>query len=219
MTRGARAAWAAGAATTALGAGAVVGARVVRRRRAPVPGEPAASGVDLSGAPYPLMAESPRRAVGTRGNVRVLGSETEPVMVRRLAGWVPAPPTSPLARTVAYAWAAPVTFVGLLAGLVTGARPALRDGVLVFAPARGVAGLALRLRGFSATALGHVVVARHEPGPALLAHELVHVRQAERLGPLFVPVYLALWLRYGYVRHPLERAARLGGRRAVGARA
>lgn len=217
MRRGARAAWvAAGAGTAALGAVAVAAVRVVRRRRVPVPGKPT-SAVDLSGAPYPLMAESPRRAVGARGNVRVLGPETEPAAVQRLAGWVPAPPASPLARAAAYTWAAPVTLVGLLAGLAAGARPALRDGVVVFAPARGVAGLALRLRGFSATALGHVVVAAHEPGPSLLAHELVHVRQAERLGPLFVPVYLALWLRYGYVRHPLERAARLGGRRATGA--
>jgi hypothetical protein len=87
--------------------------------------------------------------------------------------------------------------------------------VLLFAPARGVTGAILRLRGFAAITLGHVVVARVDPGRRLFAHELVHTRQAERLGPLFPPVYLALHAAYGYTRHPLERAARLGARRAT----
>ncbi|MEX0705789.1 MAG: hypothetical protein WD041_04155, partial [Nitriliruptoraceae bacterium] len=50
---------------------------------------------------------------------------------------------------------------------------------------------------------------------SLLAHEAVHVRQFERLGPLMVPVYLWLAARHGYRDHPLERAARLGARRAT----
>ena len=28
------------------------------------------------------------------------------------------------------------------------------------------------------------------------------------LGPLFMPLYVLLWLAYGYERHPLERDAR-----------
>jgi hypothetical protein len=61
-----------------------------------------------------------------------------------------------------------------------------------------------------------VVVARGQPSAALLAHELVHTRQAERLGPFMAPVYLGLLARYGYLRHPMERAARRAGRRARG---
>jgi hypothetical protein len=44
-------------------------------------------------------------------------------------------------------------------------------------------------------------------------HELVHVRQYERWGPLFVPAYLAssaiIWLRGGdpYRDNPFEREA------------
>ncbi len=41
----------------------------------------------------------------------------------------------------------------------------------------------------------------------LLAHELHHVRQYRALGPLFLPVYGLLFLRYGYRRHPMELAA------------
>jgi hypothetical protein len=42
----------------------------------------------------------------------------------------------------------------------------------------------------------------------LLAHERHHVRQSMLWGPLFVPVYLALAIPFGYRRHPMERAAR-----------
>jgi len=104
--------------------------------------------------------------------------------------------------------------IGLLVGATTATRPRVRDGVLLFAPAGGLAGAVLRLRGYAAITLGHVVIARVDPGPRLMTHELVHTRQAERLGPLFAPVYLALHAAYGYARHPFERAARLAGRTA-----
>jgi hypothetical protein len=44
-------------------------------------------------------------------------------------------------------------------------------------------------------------------------HELVHVRQYERWGPLFVPAYLLCWLvqmlrgKSGYWDNPFEREA------------
>ncbi len=38
-------------------------------------------------------------------------------------------------------------------------------------------------------------------------HELRHVRQYERLGCAFLPVYLLWYRRRGYARHPLERDA------------
>jgi hypothetical protein len=52
-----------------------------------------------------------------------------------------------------------------------------------------------------------------QPSAALLDHEALHVRQAERLGPLLFPVYVWLNAVYGYRDHPLERGARLGARR------
>jgi hypothetical protein len=108
-----------------------------------------------------------------------------------------------------------MSLAGLILGAASGARPQLRDGVLLFPNARGPAGALLKAQRYDATTLGHVVVATNDPGPGLFAHELIHVRQAERLGILFGPAYVLLWLLYGYGRHPLERAARLGGRRAT----
>lgn len=47
--------------------------------------------------------------------------------------------------------------------------------------------------------------ARH---PTVLNHEAVHVQQARRLGWRFKWRYLALLVRYGYLRHPMEVEAR-----------
>ncbi|MPZ86819.1 MAG: hypothetical protein GEU81_01875 [Nitriliruptorales bacterium] len=169
--------------------------------------------VELSGAPYPLPTAG-RQMPGPVENAQVLGPPSEPALFQALAGWVPDPPRSTPARVLAYAWASPMSLAGLLVGMASGARPRIREGVVLFPGAEGLSGWMLRTRGFQATALGHVVIARGNPNPSLLAHELVHVRHAERLGPLFAPLYGALWLAYGYARHPMERAARLGGRRA-----
>lgn len=212
-----RARWVtAGIAAVGLAGVGVVGVRTVRARLAPAVGQPGAP--DLSGAPYPLEPV-PRAQRRVGGNARVLGRDTEPAALRWLATWVPPTPQAPAVRALTYAWAAPMSLAGLVLGAASGSVPEIRDGVLLFARARGLAGPALRSRGFGATALGHVVVAIGDPSPSLLAHELVHVRQAERLGPLFAPLYLGLLAAMGYTRHPLERAARLGGRRTGGARA
>lgn len=133
-----------------------------------------------------------------------------------LADWIPAPPASTVAQIAARIWAAPMTLVGLLAGVASGARPQLRDGVVLFAPARGLTAAAVRWRGFAAVALGHVVLALEEPSPELLTHELVHVRQAERLGPFMAPAYLGLLAVHGYARHPMEHAARLAAANGQG---
>jgi hypothetical protein len=135
----------------------------------------------------------------------------EPEIVSRLATWSPAPPGGSLARLAGYAWAAPLTAAGLLLGALSGARPHLHEGALVFADARGLAGHMLRWRGFSAATLGHAIVAVGQPSASLLAHELTHVRQAERFGPFFAPLYLAALVRYGYRHNPFERAAYLAG--------
>jgi hypothetical protein len=200
------------AVMVAVGAiGAAVAALTFRLHRA-VEGPPP----DLSGSPAAAPPRSARRTPAPIGEARVLGPVKEPSPLQSLAGWVPAPPRSPLTKALAYAWASPMTLAGLLVGLASGARPEVRDGVLLFAEARGPAGAILRARGFAATALGHVVVATRRPTDELMAHELVHVRQAERLGAVFAPVYGLLYLAYGYARHPMERAARLGGRRLAG---
>lgn len=202
-----------GAAGVAAGTGAaVLAARAVRARRRTTGGAaPAGVWADegWSGAGVPLRRLRPRT---TTGEAHVLGLDGEPDWVAALAAWVPDPPATPVGRVLARVWAGPVTLAGLLVGLLAGVRPEVRDGVIVFAPARGLVRWALRRRGFVATTLGHVVIGRVCPGAALWAHELVHTRQAERLGPLMAPVYWGLLLRYGYARHPMERAARRAGR-------
>lgn len=68
--------------------------------------------------------------------------------------------------------------------------------------------------------LGHVVLCVDEIDDATLAHELVHVAQYERWGPLFVPCYLGAAvvaaLRGGdlYRDNPFETAARCLDRQA-----
>lgn len=132
-----------------------------------------------------------------------------------LAAWVPAPPRTAAGRIAVYVWAAPLTLVGGALGVLSGGRPRRVDGAVVFSGSGGPMGAVLRRRGFSGTTLGHaIIVTPSEPSAALLAHELVHTRQAERLGVAFGPVYVALLARYGYERHPMERAARRGAGQA-----
>ena len=126
----------------------------------------------------------------------------------RLEAWEPRPLRHPLARAGALVWASPVSTVGVVLGLVSAAPARIRSGVLLFAPLRGVPRRVMQRRGFAAATFGHVVLSiPANPSPQLLAHELVHTRQAERLGILMAPVYLALLAIYGYRRHPLELAA------------
>jgi hypothetical protein len=99
-------------------------------------------------------------------------------------------------RWLAYAWASPTTCLALpyLIAALMGGRIAVVDGVLECSgPA--VAAILRRIaprQDIDAMALGHVVAGRT---PLVLeetrVHERVHVRQAERWGPLFVPAYLA----------------------------
>lgn len=113
-----------------------------------------------------------------------------------------------------FVWALPTTALGVLAGLLTFQRPRIANGLLLFD--RTPRGLTAFLRAIhrEAMTLGFVVVSASPVEGALLAHERQHVRQACAWGPLFVPVYLALAVVYGYRRHPMELAAI----RAAGAR-
>lgn len=124
-------------------------------------------------------------------------------------------------------WASPVTLFGLLVGLpvalfrghlhvVHGHTPALL--------ARGpFADWLLRHHPFgamNAMALGHVVIAEREGlSSRVLVHELAHVRQAARWGPLFPFAYLAssIWAfmrgRDAYWHNRFEIAARKAEKR------
>lgn len=131
------------------------------------------------------------------------------------ARWVPDVPRTSVGRLAAAVWSAPLTAVGLTVALASGARP-VWDPARRCLVARGVGGpsaLALRLVGAGANTVGQVVLCRSEdPSEALLDHEAVHVRQAERLGPLLVPAYVWCNALHGYRDNPLEHAARLGAR-------
>lgn len=108
-----------------------------------------------------------------------------------------------------YLWAGPWSLVGL--ALAPGfARRRVVSGALVCEGARWPGRLGWRYR---AITLGHVVLAVDELDRAVLRHELAHVGQYERWGPLLVPAYLvaAAWtrLRGGHHHHdnPFEIAA------------
>jgi hypothetical protein len=107
-------------------------------------------------------------------------------------------------RWLIYLWASPNTAVGiplLVATLISGGKAHCVDGVLeVHGPAARfflyrIVGITLG-SGASAITLGHIVLARDAD---LLVktrtHERVHVRQCEKYGPFFLPVYFAasLW--------------------------
>jgi hypothetical protein len=113
----------------------------------------------------------------------------------------------PAARSLpGYLWAGPNSLVGLAGALTTRTRPVRWRGVLLFEDARGGLARFLRWRGFAAITLGHVIVANRPLSDGLLAHELEHVAQHERWGPLYYPAYLLGSVR-GYQRNPFERAA------------
>ncbi len=66
------------------------------------------------------------------------------------------------------------------------------------------------LRGWAGTAPGFLLL--FSPGQAederTARHERRHLQQALWLGPLYLPVYLALLPLFGYWRHPMEVDAR-----------
>jgi hypothetical protein len=113
-----------------------------------------------------------------------------------------------LLEGLGFVWAMPNTLLGLVVGAFTFQRPRIHGGAIVFD--RGPRGVTWMLRAMNRTAmtLGFVIVSAAPVEGRLLAHEWQHVRQSMLWGPLFVPVYLALAIPFGYRRHPMERAAR-----------
>lgn len=124
-----------------------------------------------------------------------------------------------LVAVLAILWASPWTLFGLVIGVLTlgiGGR-IQRTGRVVEFWGRGPA-FFLRtfplVRGAQAVTFGHTVLARDFSSlERSRLHELVHVRQYERWGVLFVPAYLFwwcfLWLagRNPYLDNPFEREA------------
>ncbi len=96
-------------------------------------------------------------------------------------------------RLAAYVWAAPTTAVGMLAGgltLATGGKAQRRQGALEFHGGLARWLLAKSPIRASAVTLGHVILGRDtECLDGCRSHEQVHVRQAERWGPFFLPAY------------------------------
>jgi hypothetical protein len=119
-----------------------------------------------------------------------------------------------------YAWAAPATLAGVclsVAALAIGARPRIVDGCVEVAGgriARCIAWLPRRCR-FTAITFGHMIIGcDHEALSAFRRHEHVHVRQYERWGVLFFPLYIGSSLvqlmlhRDPYGDNRFEREAR-----------
>lgn len=116
-------------------------------------------------------------------------------------------------------WASPWSLLGLLIGmlgLTTGGRVQRRGRAIEFyggavtwllqRPPHGQFRLAMTL--------GHTVLGQTDASLDISReHEMVHVRQYERWGPLFVPAYflcsLVVWLagRDAYRDNPFERQA------------
>ncbi len=104
-----------------------------------------------------------------------------------------------MSRVILYLWAGPTSLAGIVAGiltLATGGHARRQAGVLELWG--GFARWFLERTPVRAQAitLGHVILGRD---PDCLDrcrdHEMVHVRQVERWGPLFIPAYLlaSLW--------------------------
>jgi hypothetical protein len=100
-------------------------------------------------------------------------------------------------QIIKYLWASPNTLLGVLfmpAAVLSGGRIQVVDGIIeLYGPA--VAWLlqqCIPLQGGAhGITFGHVIIARDKDVLARCRHhEQAHVRQYERWGPLFIPVYL-----------------------------
>ena len=124
-------------------------------------------------------------------------------------------------RVARYLWAAPASALGVILGAVGiagGGRMSLHTGVLEVEGrllAWGLTHLTWLKGGATAITFGHVVLARNAAALRMTrSHERVHVRQYERWGPLFIPLYLAASARAlaqardPYWDNPFEREAR-----------
>lgn len=118
--------------------------------------------------------------------------------------------TSQRLKVLHYLWAAPWSLLGAILSLSFRRRAIVR-GVLLAEGAAWPRRLGWRYR---AITFGHVVLSVDDLDRGTLDHELAHVAQYERWGPLFVPAYLvasaaaALRGRHHYRDNRFEVAAR-----------
>ena len=120
-------------------------------------------------------------------------------------------------RGLLYAWAAPWTLLGVAAGLIgvlSGGKVRRRGPILEFYGGAVAWFLERMPTPAIAMTLGHTVLGRNLAALDISHdHEMVHVRQYERWGLLFIPAYLGcslyLWLRGkdAYRDNPFEREA------------
>ena len=107
-----------------------------------------------------------------------------------------------------FLWTLPNTAIGVVLGVFTFQVPRGAGGVLIFDRSqRGITRLMPRFNRGAMT-VGHVILSSQPVVGTLLAHEMHHVRQYDRLGPFFIPAYFLLAAGYGYRRHPMEVSAR-----------
>jgi hypothetical protein len=139
------------------------------------------------------------------------GAERAPANINRRRPWL---------RLLLVVWPLPWTAVGVVIGaigLASGGRVQRRGRVFEF-HGGAVDRLLQRMPGTgcgaAAMTLGHIVLGRTAAAlDSTRQHELVHVRQYERWGPLFIPAYLLcsafIWVRGGdpYRDNPFEREA------------
>jgi hypothetical protein len=127
-------------------------------------------------------------------------------------------------RVLAFIWASPYSLLGLLLGVIglcTGGRARIRGRTIEF-HGGAVKWFVAHLPPGSLTlaiTLGHTILGQSDASLDIARdHEMVHVRQFERWGPLMGPAYLlaslGLWFagRNPYRDNPFEREAyREGG--------
>lgn len=124
---------------------------------------------------------------------------------------------------IRYAWASPATVVGLLFSFIAmsvGATPRVVNGVIEVAGGRlhSLLSLLPPCARFAGITFGHVVIGLdHQILSRIRAHELVHVRQYERWGVFFFPLYIGSSLvqlfrgRHPYLDNAFEREAHAKG--------
>ncbi|MFM7130993.1 MAG: hypothetical protein ACKO0V_16715 [bacterium] len=129
----------------------------------------------------------------------------------------PASLTKPI-RILIYLWVLPTSAVAtplILLNLISGGQTFTDKGVMEVEGRLVSWFLRRRLVNAAAITFGHIILyADSQARETYRAHEMVHVEQAERWGPFFLPCYLAIallqWCRSGrgYWDHPWEVEAR-----------
>ena len=127
-------------------------------------------------------------------------------------------------------WTAPADMAGMAVVRLAGARihDVWQGALVARAPTWSLTARLLARHRFQAITIGSVIICAAVPTPALLRHELEHVRQWERWGCAFPGAYAAGWLvglwrwlrerdggvwwREAYRRNPFEVAAREAAR-------